>query len=480
MADITPITSQTSSTSGSDALQGIIDGVTNLNNDKLEKSLYDANSILYATADNTPVALTVGASTIVGRKSSGDIVALTATEARTILNVENGATANSKATGTEVDTGTDDTKFLTVKAVNDSNNIPWVAPGTSGNVMTSNGTSWTSSALSVDPLLFFGDGSDGTVTFDGSSTVLGLVPSSSIYTLTRDIYTLNCTVNNGVTINTGGWRIFSRGTFTLNATAIIQNNGNNGGNGGNASANTAGTAGTAGATPSANSVLAGQAGTVGNVGGVVNANGSNGGAGTNVTNSAGTAGGLGGAGGNATGNGTATGGTGGAVGTVTAGVTTFRNVHTMLALQNITGLITMGTGGTGAGGGGASNASGGNNAGGGGGGGGGTGGMVFLAAGTLAGTGTLKAIGGNGGNGGNAFAGTGNSGAGGGGTGGGGAGGIILLISTTSTNPYTCTVSGGAAGVTVGTGATSGAGYTGANGATGAAGTIGKTFFVTN
>lgn len=48
------------------------------------KSLFDANSILIATTDNTPVALTVGASAIVGRKASGDIVALTGAEALTI------------------------------------------------------------------------------------------------------------------------------------------------------------------------------------------------------------------------------------------------------------------------------------------------------------------------------------------------------------------------------------------------------------
>lgn len=34
---------------------------------KLDKSLYDANSILYATTDDTPVALTVGTNTVVGR-----------------------------------------------------------------------------------------------------------------------------------------------------------------------------------------------------------------------------------------------------------------------------------------------------------------------------------------------------------------------------------------------------------------------------
>lgn len=48
------------------------------------KSLYDANSILAATTDDTPAALTVGASTIVGRKASGGIVALTGAEALAI------------------------------------------------------------------------------------------------------------------------------------------------------------------------------------------------------------------------------------------------------------------------------------------------------------------------------------------------------------------------------------------------------------
>ena len=51
-----------------------------ISNPGVAASLYDANSILAATADNTPVALTVGASTVVGRKASGNIVALTAAE----------------------------------------------------------------------------------------------------------------------------------------------------------------------------------------------------------------------------------------------------------------------------------------------------------------------------------------------------------------------------------------------------------------
>jgi hypothetical protein len=51
-----------------------------------------------------------------------------------------------KASGAELDTGTDDVKFATAKALKDSHNVPSVAPSTSGNILTSNGTDWTSSA----------------------------------------------------------------------------------------------------------------------------------------------------------------------------------------------------------------------------------------------------------------------------------------------------------------------------------------------
>lgn len=49
------------------------------------QSLFDANTILFATTDNTPAALTVGASTFVGRKASGNISAMSTTEAATLL-----------------------------------------------------------------------------------------------------------------------------------------------------------------------------------------------------------------------------------------------------------------------------------------------------------------------------------------------------------------------------------------------------------
>ena len=59
--------------------------------DVVLKTDFNAYSILYADTDNTPTALTVGASTVVGRKASGGIAALTKAELLAILNVEDGA-----------------------------------------------------------------------------------------------------------------------------------------------------------------------------------------------------------------------------------------------------------------------------------------------------------------------------------------------------------------------------------------------------
>ena len=54
-------------------------------------TLFDAQTVLGATADNTPAAITVAEQEIVGRKTGGNVAALTATETRTLLNVEDNA-----------------------------------------------------------------------------------------------------------------------------------------------------------------------------------------------------------------------------------------------------------------------------------------------------------------------------------------------------------------------------------------------------
>lgn len=62
---------------------------TNLNN--IEAGIdalfseFDANTILKADSDNTPIKLTVAASTFLGRKAAGSIAAMTVAEAKTLL-----------------------------------------------------------------------------------------------------------------------------------------------------------------------------------------------------------------------------------------------------------------------------------------------------------------------------------------------------------------------------------------------------------
>lgn len=58
---------------------------------------YNAHTILAATTDNTPAALTVGEATVVGRATGGNIAALSAANVRTLINVEDGSTADQSA-----------------------------------------------------------------------------------------------------------------------------------------------------------------------------------------------------------------------------------------------------------------------------------------------------------------------------------------------------------------------------------------------
>jgi len=71
---------------GGDALFTTVDG-------KVDKSLYNANTILKADTDDTPVALELTEGTLLGRLAGGSISALSASDIRSFLNVEDGATA---------------------------------------------------------------------------------------------------------------------------------------------------------------------------------------------------------------------------------------------------------------------------------------------------------------------------------------------------------------------------------------------------
>jgi hypothetical protein len=67
-----------------------------------------------------------------------------------------------------------------------------------------------------DALGIFGDGSDGVATCDGLTAVAGMSLSGGNYTLTRDVYFATLTVNVGITVNYGGYRLFCAGLLTVN------------------------------------------------------------------------------------------------------------------------------------------------------------------------------------------------------------------------------------------------------------------------
>jgi hypothetical protein len=310
-------------------------------------------------------------------------------------------------------TGTQATTLLDIFTTTLKGLVP-SSGGANGNFLKDDGT-WSVPVVSAQDYL--GDGSDGSPTFDGAATILGLVPSGNVYTLTRDLFLDSPTINNGVTIKLAGYSFICKGTCTLNG--VIERNGNNAVNSSSGLVGAQGAALTGGRLPGSG---AGGAGVNANING--NAAGNISGTPQGYTNSGGTGG-------------SGTGGSGGLGGTSTeaaAGGGGWRVASQAMKGRNWTEtLFSIGPGG----GGGAGNSGSPSGSGGGGGGWGVAGAKQFT------GSGSMQAKGGNGGN---AFNGGGNSGGGGGGV-----GGVFVVVYVTGTAP-TVSVTGGSPGTGVGTG----------------------------
>lgn len=271
--------------------------------------------------------------------------------------------------------------------------------------------------------LLFGDGSDGDLHCDGSNAVVGMSRSSSVYTMTRDVYATSVLVDNGVTVKTDGYRLFVTGTLTNNGT--IHNSGIS------ATTNTGAAAGGRGST--AGSQFPGGSG--GNTTGA-RSNAGNGSTTTLLPTNT-QRGGAGGSG---------SGGSGGAVTDNTAAGAfdgTIRNVWQALSLHTTRSFAEFSCGTGGGGGGGNSTQPGG--------GGGASGEVCFIAALSIVNAGAIEAKGGDGAAGPNTDT----------GGGGGGAGGILLLIYRTLAGAGTTSVAGGTGGAGNGTGTAGGNGDAG-------------------
>lgn len=119
--------------------------------DYVTKALFDANTILAATSDNTPVAVSVAEQTIVGRKAGGNIDDLSASDVKTLLNITEADLTTSNITTNNVSTSK---HGLVPKAPNDTSKFlrgdgSWAVPtilisdGDKGDVtVSSSGTVW--------------------------------------------------------------------------------------------------------------------------------------------------------------------------------------------------------------------------------------------------------------------------------------------------------------------------------------------------
>lgn len=72
---------------------------------------------------------------------------------------------------------------------------------------------------SPDPI--YGTGTDGDVTLNGSSTVLGMIPVANVYSMTSDLYFDDLIISNGVTLSPNGYRIFVKNTLSLGTNSVI-------------------------------------------------------------------------------------------------------------------------------------------------------------------------------------------------------------------------------------------------------------------
>ena len=71
------------------------------------------------------------------------------------------------------------------------------------------------------PDIVYGSGADGSYTLDGTTTVLSMAPSSSVYTMTRDLYFYDLAIDASVRLNPAGYRIFVKNIFTLSNASTI-------------------------------------------------------------------------------------------------------------------------------------------------------------------------------------------------------------------------------------------------------------------
>lgn len=178
---------------------------------------YNANSILAATADDTPAVLTIAEQTLVGRITGGSIDALTATEVRTLLNVADGAVATVEGTAVLSTGETGGSKFLREDG---DGTCSWQSPAGGGDMVLADVQSVTG-LKTFDTTKLAMKGSSTGVTTIASANASGTDYTATLQAATGTIaYTSDITGTNSGT-NTGDQTITLEGDVTGTGTGTF-------------------------------------------------------------------------------------------------------------------------------------------------------------------------------------------------------------------------------------------------------------------
>jgi len=125
--------------------------------DVVTKALFDAHTVLAATSDDTPAALTVTEQTVVGRITSGNIAALSVEQLQTLINVEDGADVTD-STNVEAADAVMDSDFAAkgdIMSASAASTPEILSVGTNGQVVVAasgetSGLNWADALMDTD------------------------------------------------------------------------------------------------------------------------------------------------------------------------------------------------------------------------------------------------------------------------------------------------------------------------------------------
>jgi hypothetical protein len=144
------------------------------------ESLFDANTIIAANSDNTPVAVTVAEERLVGRITSGNITALTAAQVRTFADVPSNAEAvldtlyDAQSVVAAVSDNTPAAITITEETVLGritGGNVAAVNPSSIAQTLRTSTSNMTLVIADAGKILQFNKGTAGTITIPSSSSV---------------------------------------------------------------------------------------------------------------------------------------------------------------------------------------------------------------------------------------------------------------------------------------------------------------------